>query len=43
MNNDRTFSVRLTTWQKDAVRFSLLRQQVFVNEQKVPAEIENDA
>ena len=43
MSNDRTFSVRLTTWQQDSVRFSPLRQQVFVNEQKVPAEIETDA
>ena len=43
MSNDRTFSVRLTTWQQDAVRFSPLRQQVFVNEQRVPAEIETDA
>ena len=43
MSNDRTFSVRLTTWQQDAVRFSPLRRHVFVNEQKVPAEIETDA
>jgi predicted GNAT family N-acyltransferase len=42
MTTKQGFSVRLTTWQQDAARFSPLRMQVFVNEQKVPREIEID-
>jgi predicted GNAT family N-acyltransferase len=43
MTGDNFFSVRLATWQRDAARLSPVRLQVFVVEQKVPAEIEMDA
>jgi len=43
MTSDNIFSVRLATWQRDAARLSPVRLQVFVVEQKVPAEIEMDA